>query len=280
MVGSLFVTDDELDLMIDSSVADLYDLLTTQYGDEYFSRTSWIQTYAGTDPNISWPRLAIDPAIWTGPDDGPISAYALPDDFVRLVRVQFFVGTVTNTSVRIGTLAEYNVRSQENWTLNCTDKRAYPMHRIDTPGQVIDFTPMDWSQTRVGYRLRHGPLRQLRWIGLDGGVPVYTEDFCNGTAIDFLPVPKSSYAVQVTYVPTPTLLPNHPFPEYLIFDCAALCLEKQRSDSSTLRALQERVKARIAQYSRTPDAANAPRVVDVYGSNRIPTSGEFPPWLP
>lgn len=277
MVDSLFVTDTEIDGLIDLSVADLYDILTRQYGDEYWATTTWIQVRGGTDPNIAWPRLEINrESPIPGPDEGPESCYALPDDFARLVRCQFFAGTVTRKSVLLEVPEGTDVVPALNWTLNCPDKRAYPMHPIDTAGQVIDFTPCDWRQARVAYRLRHGPMQQMSRSGTLYGEPVFTIVTHYGTAIEFLPVPNGEYAVQVTYVPTPSLLPNHPFPDYIIFDCAAQCLEKQRSDSSTLRALQARVVQRIEQYAKTPDAANPPKVVDIYGTNRV--GGRRWPW--
>jgi hypothetical protein len=278
MVNSLFVTDDELDNWIDLSVASLYDILVAQYGDEYWSSTTWIQVRPGTDTTIAWPRLEIgvDTAL-AGPDTGYPSSYILPDDFVRLVRCQYLAGTVTRQQVEVGELTAHAPETVYNWTLNCPDKHAYPMHRIDTPGQEIDFTPRSWLQTHVGYRLRRGVGQQLRYVGFDAA-PIYSVVTRTGTVIDFLPVPDAYYAVQVTYVPRPMLLPNHPFPEYLINDCIALCLEKQQSDSSVQRALQARVVEQIQQYSRTPDAANPPKIVDVYGSNRIPGSNSRLPW--
>lgn len=278
MANSLFVTDTEIDRMIDLSVADLFDILAKQYGDEYWAKTWWIQVRAGSDTAIAWPRFEPTPeSPITAPDLGYPSCYALPNDFMRLVRCQFFRGTVSRQSVQVGTLVSHTAQSTQNWTLSCADKRAYPMHRIDTPGQLIDFEPRDWMQTRVAYRLRHGPISALSYLGLDGSTPVYTLVTNSDSVIDFLPVPNASYAVQVTYVPTPALHPtNHPFQDYLLYDCAAQCKEKEESDSSTLRALQQRVIDRIERYARTPDAAQAPKVADVYGRNRIPSSGD--PW--
>ena len=279
MVNSQFVTDDEINLMIDSSVAALHDILCTQHGDEYWAKISWINVFPGTDPNIAWPRPWLDNSS-TPPDQGYASCYALPDDFMRLVRCQFMDGAFTWDAVRIGSESDFRNDKNPNVHLASVGKSAYPMHRLDTAGQVVSMVPADWKQTQVAYRLRRGPIRDLSWTSSGGGgTKYYTEITKTGTVIEFLPVPLRSYAVQVTYVPTAQLLPDHPFPEYLIFDCAALCLEKQGSDSSTLRALQGRVEQRIARESRTVDAANPPKVVDVYGRNRLPWAGnDYPPW--
>jgi hypothetical protein len=277
MVDSGFVTDGEIDLMIESSVGALHDILCAQYGDEYWSTQTWIQVSPGSNTQIAWPKLQTTAA---SPDRGYPSAYALPDDFVRLVRAEFVVGTVTRNSAKMGPdVGPYVTDVDNTWSLSASDKTAYPMHRIETAGQRIDMQPREWRQTHVGYRLRHGPAWALQYARMDvgGGFPLYERKYVNGNLIEFLPVPAGSYAVQITYVPAPTLLPDHPFPQYLICDCAALCLEKQQSDSSTLRALQQREVQRIEQYARTADAANPPMCVDIYASNRIGTNrGE--PW--
>jgi hypothetical protein len=277
MVDSDFVTDDEIDLMIDSAVGVLYDILADAFGDEYWSTPYWFNVYPGTDPAIAWPRVLIDPAGTGGPDDGPRSCYALPKDFRRLVRCQFFVGSVAQDPVRVGSVSMYEVRVSPSWRLTCSDKRAYPMHRMDTAGQIIDFTPKDWKQCGVVYRLRRGPVTELVQVGTDQGNAIYSETTHTGTVIEFLPVPSQHYAVQLMYVRNPELLPDHPFPEYLIYDCAALCLEKQGSDSSALRALQARTVASIKNDARTPDAASPPMVVDVQ-RNRAGRDPRGEPW--
>ena len=285
MVGSLFVTDDEIDAMIDSSVGDLYDILAQQFGDEYWSTITWLQVNGTGDPSIAWPCLQLTQngfVVDTGPDNGIGTLFPLPADFTRLTRVQFFKGTITRQNVNVGIsqlssqLSE--VQPAPNWQLTAPDKTAYPIHRIDTAGQIFDYTPKDWLQTHVAYRLRHSATAQLRMSTVGTQGVIYQSLPVIDTWIEFLPVPTGQYAVQIEYVPKAQLIPNHPFPEYIIFDCAALCLEKQRSDSSTLRALQDRVKARISQSARTVDAANAPMVGDVYGRNRLPGSRGGWPW--
>jgi hypothetical protein len=279
MADSQFLDDSELDLMIDSSVATLHDILVAQYGDEYWSKTAWIQVSPGTDPNVSWPRPRLDGFTSTPPDSGAPSCYPLPSDFIRLVRCQFFEGAFTWDTIRIGVEGNYREDRSNNYYLQTTGLIGYPMERIESFGQVMDFTPADWRQRGVAYRLRRGPVRDLIWSSSGtGGQRYYTELIKTGTVIEFLPPPSKSYAVQVTYVPTPVLLPDHPFPEYLIYDCAALCLEKQRSDSSILRALQSAVVQRIEQYSRTTDAANPPMVVMKYGRGTTARRREPDPW--
>jgi len=278
MVGSAFVSDAELDAWIDISIAELHGILRTKYGDEYFSKTTWIQVIPGTDPNIAWPRLEanVESSI-PGPDTGYASSYPMPDDFLSLVRVQFLRGDVTRTSVQVGTPGDYRIEASENWTLSTPDKRALPMHPIDTAGQLMDFTPRNWMSHTPKYRLRGGPVRQLSLTTLnEGGSPAYAEVWKMGTVIDFLPPPAERYAVQVTYVQAPQLLPTHPHIAYVICGVAAMCLSKQQQDPSALLAEQGKVVSLISGPVATVDAANPKRVVDVRGGGLRRRYGPWP----
>lgn len=265
MVGSAFVSDSELDTWIDIAIAELHGILREKYGDEYFSKTTWIQVNPGTDPNIAWPRFEanVESSI-PGPDTGYASSYPMPPDFLSLVRIQFFRGEVTRANVQVGYGDLFSTEAAENWTLNCPDKRAYPMHPIDTAGQLIDFTPRNWVQSGVAYRLRSGPVRQLSYASFGQ----YNEVWKHGTIVDFLPPPTEKCAVQVTYVQAPQLLPDHPHIGYVICGVAAMCLSKQQQDPSALLAEQGKVVALISGPVATKDAANPKRVVDVYGGGR------------
>lgn len=278
MVGSAFVSDDELDAWCDIAIAELHGILRSKYGDEYFSKTTWIQVTPGTDPTIAWPRLEVNTeSPIPGPDTGYPSSYPLPDDFLSLVRVQFFRGEVTRSTVQVGSGGLYSLEAAENWTLNSPDKRSLPMHPIDTAGQLIDFTPRNWMQFIPKYRLRSGPLRQLSLDSLNvGGSPAYSEVWRSGTVIDFLPPPAEKYAVQVTYVGSPCLLPNHPHIAYVICGVAAMCLSKQQQDPSALLAEQGKVVALITGPEATKDAANPHRVVDIRGGGMRRRMGPWP----
>lgn len=267
MVGSAFVSDGELDAWIDLSISELHGILRAKYGDEYFSKTTWIQVIPGTDPSIAWPRLEanVESSI-PGPDTGYASSFPLPDDFLSLVRVQFLRGSVTRQVVQVGSGGSYSWESAENWTIDSPDKRALPMQPIDTAGQLIDFTPRSWMSHAPMYRLRSGPVRQLSLDSSNvGGSPAFAEVWIQGTVIDFLPVPAERYAVQVTYVKAPSLLPNHPHIAYVICGVAAMCLNKQQQDPSALLAEQAKVVSLISGPQGTVDAANPKRVVDVRG---------------
>jgi hypothetical protein len=270
MVGSDFVSNAELDGWIDTSIRSLYWLLVDKYGAEYFSASTWLQVRPGTDPNVGWPRLTLNPeSEYPSPDLGYSSAYALPDNFERIIRVQFLAGTVSRTVVEAGHETEHEARRTESWQLNTLERTAYPMHSIETVGQAMCFDPIDWRQTRVGYRIRRGPARVFALNTYDNGVPVYTVLEHLGSVIDFLPVPNGNYAVQVTYAQTPSLLPNHPHIEYVISDCAAQCLEKQQSDSGALRARQALEGQLIEQGSARPSNARPRQIQRIHGANRI-----------
>ena len=273
MVGSAFVSDDELDAWCDIAIAELHGILRSKYGDEYFAKTTWIQVIPGTDPNIAWPRFEanVENSI-PGPDTGYASAYPMPDDFLSLLRVQFLRGEVSRANVQVGVPGNFNTEAAENWTLNTQDKRALPMRPIDTPGQLIDFTPRNWMQFTPKYRLRSGPVRQLSY----STVGEYTEVWRTGTVIDFLPPPAEKYAVQVTYVRAPCLLPNHPHIAYVICGVAAMCLGKQQQDPSALLAEQGKVVALITGPEATKDAANPHCVVDIRGGGMRRRMGPWP----
>lgn len=276
MVGSDFVSDPELDTWIDLSVAELHGILRQKYGDEYWSKTTWIQVRPGTDPNIAWPRpeLNAESAI-PGPDTGYPASYGLPLDFLSLVRCQFLKGTVTRQTVQVqaGNDGEFQLQPAENWTLNCPDKRAYPMRPIDTTGAMMDFNPRDWTAGGVEYRLRSGPVRQLSLNTFNGGQPAYTEVWHHGTVIEFLPPPIAEYAVQITYVQAPQLLPDHPHIGYVICGVAAMCLNKQQQDPSALLGEQAQIVQLISGPSATKDAANPRMVVDAYPRRRLGRRG-------
>jgi hypothetical protein len=271
MVDSQFVSPRELDGWIDLSLRNLHALLVSKYGADYWSTETWIQVRPGTDPNIAWPRFAADAATEiTGPELGYSSAYALPDDFLRVVRVQFLAGTVQRVTGEVGELGSHAPLRSDAWRLVTTDRTAYPMHQVESTSQLMCFDPLDWAQTNVGYRLRHGPRRCFRMKGTDQlGAPVYQVVTHTGSIIEFLPVPASQYAVQVTYVHKPMLLPDHPHIEYVVADCAAQMLEKEQSDSSALRQRQSFEINLIEQGACKPQASRPRQIQRMGGSNRI-----------
>lgn len=281
MVGSLFVSDVELNALIDMHTRQLYDVLVAQYGEEYYCRTQWLGVNMIDQHSIgqfvAWPNQTFGtslakPLVQTIPDviagdvflplGGCKSSFVLAADFLRLLRVEFVRGTIRQTTIAVITGGGGNANSPQVEVIT-SDREAFPIRRIDTPGQSMSLVPEDWTSNNVRYRLRAG---QWRIISRNDEMAPLAEAVVRGTAIDFLPIPSSQYAVQLTYVPKALLLADdttqflYDFPEFVIHGCAAACLEKERSDSSVQRQLQKAVEQAIVQKSRTPDAANPPMV--------------------
>jgi len=278
MVDSEFISDETLDGWVDTSLRQLQFLLVERYGAEYWAKHTWIQVRPGSDPTVAWPRPTLNPeSEIPGPDTGYSTSYSLPDEFNILVRCSFVEGTVTRVTGEVGTTSSHEVRRTDLWQVNTSNKLIYPMHALETPTQLMSYDPADWIQHEVGYRLRHGPINAFSLSGYDGATPVYTIANHMGAAIEFLPVPKSYYAVQVTYVPAPSLLPNHPHIGYVVADCAAQCLEKQGSDSSFQRQRQA-LEAKLLETSvSSPRKALPNKIRRVNSTNNI-GAGSFPRW--
>jgi len=281
MVGSLFISDTlELNPWIDDATGDLYDFLARSYGDTKYAKSEWINVgplennvEGSTDPAVAWPKLgtALTATSYGGyvlsaqltADQGVVSKYTLPDDFQRLVRVHFVPGYVEKTSaVNTPSGMQYG----PEWRLVASQSEFFPLEPMDLTGRVVDMRPVNWLQTTVNYRLHCGPHRIVFGALDQNGDPVGSDSrWIPNAAIDFLPVPQERYAVQVFYVPKPHLLSNdtelfaYEHDEWVICECAARCLEKQRSpEAATARQSIERVKERIRNWSQTKDASNPP----------------------
>jgi hypothetical protein len=286
MVGSLFVSDVELNALIDLTTRQLYDVLVAQYGDEYFCTTQWFGVNSGVPPLgplVAWPNTTFGTGLTRGatqevsqniaapdfllPENGSKSSFLIASDFMRLLRAEFVAGTVTQNAMDVYTgipPTGAETRYEPQYVINTTDQYSRPMSRIDTVGADMLLRNQDWEQGDVRYRLRYGTTRVISRVSVMGP---WQETVVDGNVIDFLPVTNGKYAVCLTYVPKPRLLIDdtkdfaYPFPEFIVHGCAAYCLEKERSDSSVQRQLQAAVRESIVQESRTTDAANPPMVV-------------------
>ena len=298
MVYSSFVDDTtELNPWIDSATEDLYDFLVARFGDARFARNAWINVRndwaegAGqvTDPTIAWPNnvqscTVVDgtnedlipfASITPSPGNGIASGYVLPADFKRLVRMHFTPGYVAQIFCGEGAGAV------PIWNLVTTgDGILRPMRPMDLSGSVLDTRQRSWLEAEPEYRLLHGPTDVVL-----GTIAIATHHWTTSTIAQFLPLPAAKYAVQLFYVPKARLLADdtanlgYDFPEWIILDCAAQCLEKQQQDSRTLRGRLEQLKNRIQNDARTIDAAN-PKMVSMSGAYH-PQSGSrnrMPPW--
>jgi hypothetical protein len=302
MVNSQFVSDAELNGLIDTSTEDLHDFMISKFGDKHFARVAWLNVRpdwaeaAGevTDPTIAWPNNvqaynlvpgSEDEIIMSSPvatpGNGIAGGYVLPFDFARLVRIHFTVGYVTQvTATEI--VPPPTSRNPSTWRLVTTgDGQFYPMRPMDLSGQVLDTKKRSWLANEPTYHLVHGPHYFITGTALD-----CDPSWINSTIVQFLPLPDARCAVQVFYVPKPKLLADdashfaYDFTDYLIFDCAAECLEKQESDARPMRARLEQVKNRIQNNARTVDVAN-PKMVSMstsYHSQVGQNRRRGPPW--
>lgn len=128
MERSQFITDSELNIYINSSIAELYDLLITAYDSEYNISTYTFTTVTGT------------------------TSYDLPTDLYKLRGVDAAIGGPEFKSVRKFTFNERN-RDQffSGWDYN-----GYPTVRYRLVGSQILFAPAPDSETDI--RLWYIPL--------------------------------------------------------------------------------------------------------------------------
>jgi hypothetical protein len=218
------------------------------------------------------------------PGNGIPGGYILPFDFARLVRVHFTTGYVNQVnSLFLDPPDPPTTIHPSIWRLTTTgDGQFYPMRPMDLSGQPFDTKQRSWLADEPKYHLAHGPHYHV--TGSEGSV--IEHQWINSTIIQFLPLPDVRYAVQVFYVPKAHLLIDdtahfaYDFPEWIILDCAAQCLEKQESDSRPLRARLEQVKNRILNNARTVDAAN-PKMISMSSSHHVQVGQNRrrgPPW--
>ncbi len=93
MTASQFVTDAEFNSYINSSLAELYDLLVTNYGNDYFATTATITTVDG------------------------VERYPLPADFYKLLGVDLAIqGTAGTPSATYVSLRPFNMTERNRYT--------------------------------------------------------------------------------------------------------------------------------------------------------------------
>ncbi len=284
MVNSRFVSDTEMNAMVDVATGDLYDVLVEAFGDEYFGKLCWISIdNAGrTANNIAWPNPTFRLSESNGvvvmsyaptPEGGLYSAFPLAFDFMRLLRVEFIEGLPNQEFITIPHQdpTPDETTTSNNWAIQgMSRKRSLPMYRLEMTGQQLDQEPQQWRDGCVGYRLRHGPHRIITGMDTDHGF----DAIHNGAMIEFLPIPTGNYAVCVTYVPKPKLLADdatdfaYDYIEHVAYTVAARCIDKQEGDSKMWHGMAAQVEARIKGRARTPDAANPPQVVMHHGAGR------------
>ncbi len=134
MVASQFVTDQEFDSYINSSLAELYDLLVQKYGDDYFVTTADISTTPAAE------------------------RYDLPADFYKLLGVDLRLsgGLDGFITLRPFTFAErnrYATANAQTW-IGVTNLR----YRLNGNKLWLTPTPQNGQQLRIWYVPRVIPL--------------------------------------------------------------------------------------------------------------------------
>jgi hypothetical protein len=261
MAESMFVTDDELIDLANDNLEIAYHHCVSAYGDSTFASDFVISGLGANAPSTptTWPTSYVASA---GVMQAIPTRMPLPSDFGRLLRCEWTKGTISTIQAGSGSFYQLSAQPERAWS---------PMYPIDLQGTVFDSTPRDWHQRSVGYWITTHPGPGMPDT-LDPSDPTQT------FFISFLPVPHSVVSIHLHYVP---LAPswgsddsgNIRLPDlawkYVREATAADLMEKQRSDSTALRANAATYMADLDGAKLHPDFANAPMTVDAY-------AGRFP----
>jgi hypothetical protein len=262
MENSLFVVDAEIADLANDHLETIYSALLQAEGETVYASSTAFTLGPGTSSTT--------PTTWPNPTTNPSapqpSKFNLPADFRSLLRAEWCMGSITvgtEGSPVIGTAYQVPVPNY-SWS---------PMHPIDITGGVYDSTPYQWIQGRVGY-----------WISKSATTPQKTQDVETLATplpyqIAFLPVPKQAVSVHILYIPTAPVLVsgdatkvNLPRKAWMAVRelTAADLLDKQRSDSSALRASGMQHLADLINDPINPDDANPPQTVEWFGGSMLP----------
>lgn len=129
MTNSTFVTDSEINSYINSSGAELYDLIIQHYGDDYFMSSTTFNTVADTD------------------------AYNLPEDFYKLRGVEAQIDGGDYVSLE---RFNWNERNRYNNTGGVLTTMNTPALRYRLRGSQVIFSPT--PDAVIGIRLWYVPL--------------------------------------------------------------------------------------------------------------------------
>jgi hypothetical protein len=253
---SMFVTDDEIIDLANDNLEIAYHHCVSAYGDSTYASDYVISGLGinSQNPPTTWPTSYASTA---GVLQATPTRMPLPADFSRLLRCEWTPGTIS--TVVSGSVSFYQLVAQpeREWT---------PMYPIDLQGTSLNTTSRDWRQGSVGYWISAHPGPEMP-ATLDPSDPTQT------FFISFLPVPHSVVSVHLHYVPTAPAWGNDDtgnirLPDlawkYVRESTAADLMEKQRSDSTALRANAANYMVDLDRAKLTPDFANAPQTIDVY----------------
>jgi hypothetical protein len=255
LANSMFVDDAELVDLLNDNIEIAYHHCVAAYGDTTFANDTVLSgiAYNQPSPSTTWPTGYVNNGSGV---EALRTRFTLPPDFGRLLRCEWVLGKITLHTLDSG---QPNIE----WI---------PMHPLDMQGMVFDSTPQDWRLGQVGY-----------WISSHPSTPQgETDDASFRFSISFLPVPKSVVSIHFIYVPDAPAYGTDDTGVIKLPDLAwrfvreatsADLLEKQRSDSSALRANAAMYLADIDNSKLHPDFANPARTVDIYGGSSISPYG-------
>ena len=260
MVNSQFITDAELDDYINSSTAELYDILIQKFGNDYYLSSSTTALVNGT------------------------AAYDLPDDFYKLVGVDYQLSSSDSIALKQFNFNERNL--SDNINLYYRDLR----YRLR--GSQILFTPVPATTDNFVLWYIKNPVK-LEQIAVtstaEAATTVYTVSSHNFVAdvvnkgSDFTPagfnVEQTVTAVTATTITTDldssaltitvdgnlnsTFDGVSGWEEYIVIDAAIKCLQKEESDVSVLMSQKSAIAKRIEAAAENRDAGEPSKVTDV-----------------
>jgi len=108
MIGTQFVTDEEISSYLNESLGELYDLIVQNAGQEFFLRRAWIQE----NPPAAAPVPSPDGYMVRGAQDGTYAV--LPPDFYRLLGVEAHFGDGIPWMMRPYTFTQRYMNSPRN----------------------------------------------------------------------------------------------------------------------------------------------------------------------
>lgn len=286
---SSFVTDNELDSYINSSLAELYDLLAAQVPGRYFVETENITT------------------------DGTNDHFALPSDFYKLLGVDMLVsGTGSSAGDRWARMRPFNYCDRNGTHFDSRVPQANLIARVRYVPKVIPLSAsgtitlnsqpssgdtlaisvagsIDESVTlTAGTSYVIGGTTTVTATNLAAAINAWSDGQCSATSslgVVTVTPPTApvtwlqSNVARMTLAPTGTWQSQFDgiggWLEYVVVDAARKMLLKEESDASALAGEKAALRARILEMAPTRDQGEVSTVRDTQSANAIWPHGGF-----
>lgn len=246
MVGSDFVTEDELDAFIQQGFEKLYNYLVAKY-ESYFAAFATEQdlySYS-VDSSVTSPLPVF--GLIAGQKD-----YYFPEKFFKLRRMSIGRGTPSIVSFTVG--GEYVPNGA---IVESTNRGGWEdLQRIEWEDEY-KINPNE-SQGKPRYYILHG--RNDFDYAEDGvAIPARAEGF------RLVPTPDRAYPMDIVYIPTAPKVQDgmnfwNGWDKYVILDAAIECRDKEEGDCSVLIQRQKDFLTMVESAFINRDANNAPQV--------------------